>query len=110
MGAPPCQTTSRRPASCRYTSAGRSCRGLPSQVRGVADGNQTIAKRQHLADQPANLVSVAQDDGLDAGVDSQELEVKVWIRLKSDFPVAAESVLAADRASAVGDVKTASSE
>ena len=84
-------------------SAVAACRRSEFQVGGVPDAHQAIAKRQDLADQAAALVSIMQCNGVDADVDTQEFEAKVRICAKSDFPVTAESLLAADRAPAFGN-------
>lgn len=68
----------------------------------VACDDETVLKSQRLIDQVTQLILVVQNDGIDAGVDANELEVQVWVAFQGERPVAAEGIFPVDRTATFG--------
>jgi len=73
-----------------------------AEVGGVPLAHEVTVEGEDFADLPAGLIAVVQHQGVDAGVDTVDLEAQVGNPLERERPVAAKRVLAAHNAAGLG--------
>src|SRR5437763_13426503 len=72
--------------------------GLRRTVGAMTSYDEATVEAQDLVDQLTGLVSIVDHDGVDAGVDLEDLEVQVGDTAQAFSEVSTQRVLAANRA------------